>query len=312
MAPSLAHLSQYHYSSNSPPRTVHEHTAYEGEVVTVGGVIKSMWKLTTNKRFALLIPQFFWTGISIAYYQGILVLMMQQAIGGTDTQYQFKMSMLALTLFGVGEIVGCFYIGFIVDKFGSRVATICNLVNIVAMIGTSVAFLIVFEFNYLAWIMCFLWGICDSAINTNTQEIIGFEFENSSEPFSVFNTIQCIGNFAFQLVVSTLKTQQDYLIFTCACGAIAFLSCGLVFFFPFREQKASKTFVGANSFFGSNLTFKLLSIRGDHQTMSHVDHKASINEIMEGPVRKISDPGAEVKNLHEETLASDNPQSTKS
>jgi MFS family permease len=117
-----------------------------------------------------------WTGISIAYYSGLLVLMMVQAIGGNDSQYQFKMSMLALALFGVGEIVGCFYIGFVVDKFGSRVATICNLINIIAMIGTTVAFIIVFEFNYMAWIMCFLWGICDSAINTNTQEILGFEF----------------------------------------------------------------------------------------------------------------------------------------
>ena len=176
---------------------MHAFTSYEGEVVTVGGVIKSMWKLTTNRRFMYLIPQFFWTGISIAFYSGILVVMMQEAIGGEDVQYQFKMSMLALALFGVGEIIGCFYIGMIVDKFGSKVATICNLINITAMIGVTMAFLIEFQFNYLVWIMCFLWGICDSSINTNTQEIIGFEFDNNSEPFSVFNTVQCIGNFTF-------------------------------------------------------------------------------------------------------------------
>lgn len=164
-----------------------------------------MWKLTLNRRFMYLIPQFLWTGISIAFYSGILVVMMQEAIGGDDDQYQFKMSMFALVLFGVGEIVGCFYIGFIVDRFGSRVATFCNLINIVAMIGVTIAFLIVFEFNYLAWLMCFLWGICDSAVNTNTQEIIGFEFDNNSEPFSVFNTLQCIANFAFQLIISTVK-----------------------------------------------------------------------------------------------------------
>ena len=98
------------------------------------------------------------------------------------------------------------------------------------------------------------------------------------------------------------------MIFTLACGGIAFLSCGLVFFFPFKEQKANMTFV--NSFKGSNLTFKLLSAKGDNT----IDHKASINELMEneGPIRKISDPGAEIKMLHDETVETDNRKSTKS
>jgi MFS family permease len=224
-----------------PPKSVHQYTSYEGEVVTVKGVLGSMWKLTKNRRFMYLIPQFAWTGISIAYYSGILVVMMQEAIGGTDIQYQFKMSMLALVLFGVGEIVGCFFIGMVVDKFGSKIATVVNLLNITAMIGVTIAFIIQFEFNYLAWIMCFLWGVCDSAVNTNTQELIGFEFDNNSEPFSVFNTIQCIANLTCQLIISTLHGQKAYFILTVACGAVAFLSCGLVFYFPYREIKSNKS-----------------------------------------------------------------------
>lgn len=96
------------------------------------------------------------------------MLMMQESIGGTDIQYQFKMSMLAMVLFGIGEIIGCFMTGAIVDRFGSRVATVCNMVTIISMTAVSVAFIIQFEFNALAWIMCFLWGMCDSAINTST------------------------------------------------------------------------------------------------------------------------------------------------
>jgi MFS family permease len=78
------------------------------------------------------------------------------------------MSMLAMVLFGFGEILGCFYIGYIVDRFGSRTASVCNVINVSLMIGITIAFIIVFEFNYLAWIMCFMWGITDSAINTST------------------------------------------------------------------------------------------------------------------------------------------------
>ncbi len=43
-----------------------------------------MWKLAKDFRFRYMIPQFLWTGISIAYYSGILVYMMADTIIGTD------------------------------------------------------------------------------------------------------------------------------------------------------------------------------------------------------------------------------------
>lgn len=105
--------------------------------------------------------------------------------------------MLGMVLLGVGEIIGCFFIGYIVDKFGSKKAILCNIFLITLMMGSTFAFIIMFEFNYMVWIMCFLWGFTDSAINTNTQEMVGFEFDNNSEPFSVANIFQCIANFTF-------------------------------------------------------------------------------------------------------------------
>ena len=41
--------------------------------------------------------------------------------------------------FGVGEILGCFFIGFVVDKFGSRKAawvnvTICFVMTVVTVV----------------------------------------------------------------------------------------------------------------------------------------------------------------------------------
>jgi hypothetical protein len=43
---------------------------------TLLGSVKSMWQLTKTTRFLYLVPQLFWTGISIAYYSGNLVEMM--------------------------------------------------------------------------------------------------------------------------------------------------------------------------------------------------------------------------------------------
>ena len=45
--------------------------------------------------------------------------------------------------FGAGEILGCFFIGFIVDKFGSRKAALVNVVICLVMTGVTLAFLLV-------------------------------------------------------------------------------------------------------------------------------------------------------------------------
>jgi predicted MFS family arabinose efflux permease len=91
--------------------------------------------------------------------------MMSQTLG-PDENYQFKWSMLAMVGFGVGEVFGGFFIGFIVDRYGTKTAILCNLVSILLMNGVTLAFIYQFKFNALPWIMCFLWGFQDSGTNT--------------------------------------------------------------------------------------------------------------------------------------------------
>ena len=94
--------------------------------------------------------------------------------------------------FGVGEILGCFFIGWVVDKFGSRKAAWVNVGICAIMTGVTLAFLMVNEYNALAYAMTFMWGIEDSATNTHLQEMLGFEFDNNSEPYSVYNGTQAL------------------------------------------------------------------------------------------------------------------------
>ena len=75
--------------------------------------------------------------------------------------------MLAMVCFGFGEIIGCFFIGWIVDKYGSKLAVVCNLFIMLSMGAFTVAFILVYKFNWLAYLMCLMWGIQDSAINTH-------------------------------------------------------------------------------------------------------------------------------------------------
>jgi MFS family permease len=110
---------------------------------------------------------------------------------------KFKNSMLAMILFGIGEILGCFFIGLIVDKFGSKTASVMNILIMTCMTIVTFIYCWIWEFGWLAFLMCFLWGFQDSAINTHSGEILGFEFDSNSEPFSVYNILQCIACASF-------------------------------------------------------------------------------------------------------------------
>ena len=114
----------------------------------------------------MLLPQIAWTGMSAAYYSGILtdiVAMSVKPEPGEDTKefqadQQFKATM-AMVAFGVGEVLGCFFIGWVVDRFGSRNAAWTNVTICLIMTALTLVFLILNEYNALAFVMCFMWGI---------------------------------------------------------------------------------------------------------------------------------------------------------
>ena len=60
--------------------------------------------------------------------------------------------------FGVGEVLGCFFIGFVVDKFGSKNGATVNVGIIAVMTGITLWFIIQNEYGILAFVMTFLWG----------------------------------------------------------------------------------------------------------------------------------------------------------
>ena len=70
-----------------------------------------------------------------------------------------------MIFFGVGELFGGQIMGFVVDKFGSKVTTLKNV--FLAMLMTAVTFTSVdmCEYNYMTFIMCFVWGYLDGANN---------------------------------------------------------------------------------------------------------------------------------------------------
>lgn len=66
--------------------------------------------------------------------------------------------MLAMVFFGAGEVLGCFFIGQIVDRMGSKAATVTIVIIELIMGAFTLAYIIVFTYGYLAYILCFMWG----------------------------------------------------------------------------------------------------------------------------------------------------------
>jgi predicted MFS family arabinose efflux permease len=129
-----------------------------------------MWNLFWKPRFLMLAPQCAWTGVSIAFFSGNLVELMVFSHSKDDQESEIALgnASYAMMLFGLGEILGCFFIGTIVDKLGSYRATIANIVIMLAMGIVTIIYASINRFTSLAFIMCFLWGFQDSAVNTHT------------------------------------------------------------------------------------------------------------------------------------------------
>jgi MFS family permease len=145
-----------------------------------------------------------------------------------------------MALFGLGEILGAFFIGYFIDKIGSKLSTFVNLGVIFIMGCVSLGYILGEKWNALAWIMPFFWGLQDSCVNTHCQEILGFEFDDNYTPFSMFNIWQCLMVAIFQLIEGTFKNDtQAYMIYTICITLLGLTMNSVTYFFPFREHLAN-------------------------------------------------------------------------
>ena len=63
------------------------------------------------------------------------------------------------------------------------------------------------------------------------------------EPYSVFNIAQALGVFIFEIIESAVDTREKYIVYTSFIGIIGLYSCGITYFFEFRETKSIDTSV---------------------------------------------------------------------
>jgi len=118
-------------------------------------------------------------------------------------------SMLAVVSLGFGEIVGSLSIGQVIDRAGNMTTSAITLILIIVQTFLTLSFVRSGTYGSLVFIMMFVWGLQDSVVNTHISEILGFEFEDNTRSFSVFNIIQSIGIFTFLTSEAYVKSESQ-------------------------------------------------------------------------------------------------------
>lgn len=88
--------------------------------------------------------------------------------------------------------------------------------------------------------MTFIWGFADSGVNTHLSEILGFEFENNVEPYSVFNLVQSMAVFVMLIVAAFVKTHAEHFYFNAIFGILGVLMCSSTLKIEYKHDRLEK------------------------------------------------------------------------
>jgi hypothetical protein len=90
--------------------------------------------------------------------------------------------------------------------------------------------------------MTFMWGFQDSANNTHTSEMLGFEFESNSAPYSIDNLVESVGVFIFDIIEAFVSGRKGFMIYNLIVGILGVLmnACTLLFKFKPHHTELKK------------------------------------------------------------------------
>ena len=170
------------------------------------------------------------TGVAVAIMGGFLVPQISEAIKTEDPDTPdsevLQKSLFCMTMLGVGECLGGLAIGKFVDKTSSRAGLVYFLVETWIACGITLYAHWLERYGWHWFVVCFMWGIIDSSGATLASIILGFEFVEKTEPFSVYRFLRAFTTFGILLIESELKNAtagRGYLAVVCAIGTISIL-----------------------------------------------------------------------------------------
>ena len=69
--------------------------------------------------------------------------------------------------------------------------------------------------------------------------MLGFEFDDNTEPFSIFSMFEAVAVFVFQIIQSGVSdTPESYGWYILITGVLGSLMCGATYYFEFKEKNS--------------------------------------------------------------------------
>lgn len=148
-----------------------------------------------------------------------------------------------MVAFGVGEVVGGFCHGILIDRIGSRRTIYANLAILLIVAAVTEWSIYSMKYDWLSFFMCFAWGFEDGTANTYVFQILGFEFEGKGDPFAVFTLLQGLSVFTFDLIEGAIQDddRDQLLIYTACVVSVGLVANACTFFFKFKEGRKPRT-----------------------------------------------------------------------
>jgi len=135
---------------------------------------------------------------------------------------------------GIGEVVGGQCMGLVNDWIGNRRTSLVNVFLVFLCFACTCYNISVLNFDWTTYLMCFLWGLQDSAANIHCASLMSFQFVSQSEPFGVFNLFQGFSLFIFEFIQTMVDEDPNrYLSYTVAVGILGMIATGTTYWFPY-------------------------------------------------------------------------------
>lgn len=122
--------------------------------------INATFQMLKSPRMLMVLPLITWTAFSMCIFSSIFFLLMKRSFPeGTDENVANYKAFFVMVLLGVGEILGGQLIAYVKDKTGDKTPFIINIFQTVIAYVFLIAYNERNKFDWLVYVMVFLWGI---------------------------------------------------------------------------------------------------------------------------------------------------------
>ena len=97
----------------------------------------------------------------------------------SSSRDQLITSLYALSVLGVGEILGSLLMSQVVDRVSNKAGVVTNILLLFPTWTSSFLMISKNEPGLLVYLFTLSWGLMDGAVNTHAWQILGFEFESA-------------------------------------------------------------------------------------------------------------------------------------